>query len=133
MKKNPLLHAQLSAAIARLGHNDQLGIGDAGLPIPPGPERIDLALTGGIPTFLQTLRAVASEMVVQSVIAAEDIQTKNPQVLEGIRAILPGIEIEFIPHIEFKERTRAVSAMVRTGEFTPYANVILVAGVAFAV
>ncbi len=133
MKKHPLLHADLSAAIARLGHNDQLAIGDAGMPIPPGPQRIDLALTGGIPSFLDTLRVVASEMVVQSVIVAEEILTKNPTVLAGIREVLPGVEIEMVPHLDLKERTKSASAMVRTGEFTPYANVILVAGVAFTV
>jgi D-ribose pyranase len=36
-----------------------------------------------------------------------------------------------IPHEEFKARTAAARAVVRTGEFTPYANVILIAGVTF--
>ncbi len=45
MKRTALLHAELSHAIASLGHGDMLVIGDVGLPIPPGPRRIDLALT----------------------------------------------------------------------------------------
>ncbi|WP_265113530.1 RbsD/FucU domain-containing protein [Mycobacterium tuberculosis] len=40
-------------------------------------------------------------------------------------------EIELVPHVEFKKRTHAARAFVRSGEFTPYANVILHAGVAY--
>ena len=49
MKKTPLLNAELSAAIARLGHGDIIVIGDAGMPVPAGTPCIDLALTAGVP------------------------------------------------------------------------------------
>ncbi|SUB14264.1 D-ribose pyranase [Pantoea agglomerans] len=52
MKKGRLLNAELSHVIARLGHTDTLTIADAGLPIPAGPQRIDLALTPGTPDFM---------------------------------------------------------------------------------
>jgi len=51
MKRTTLLHAELSEVIARLGHGDLLVIGDAGLPIPDGPRRIDLAVSAGVPRF----------------------------------------------------------------------------------
>jgi D-ribose pyranase len=131
MKKTPLLNSTLSETIAMLGHNDALVIGDAGLPIPDGPRRIDLALTGGIPSFLDTLRVVLSEMQVQSIILAEEIVEKNPQIYQGIKDLLPDVPVEMIRHEAFKVRTRSASAMIRTGEFSPSANVILVAGVTF--
>ncbi len=131
MKKGALLNAALSETIARMGHTDMLVIGDAGLPIPSGPRRIDLALTQGVPGFLDTLRAVLSEMQVQSIIVAAETIESSPHILEGIKQLLPDVPVEFIPHEAFKVRTCDSIAMVRTGEFTPYANVILVAGVVF--
>ncbi len=131
MKKGALLNTALSETIAMMGHTNMLVIGDAGLPIPPGPRRIDLALTGGIPGFLDTLQAVLSEMQVQSIIVASEMVERSPQILAGIRALLPDTPVEFISHEAFKARTCDSFAMVRTGEFTPYANVILVAGVVF--
>jgi D-ribose pyranase len=131
MKKTHLLNTALSETISMLGHLDTLVIGDAGLPIPPGPRRIDLAVTGGVPGFLDTLKAVLSEMQVQSIVLASEMPERSPQIMEGIQALLPGVPVEFVPHEEFKCRTCNAKAMVRTGEFTPYANVILVAGVVF--
>jgi D-ribose pyranase len=68
MKKIGILNQPLSAVIAGLGHNDMLVIADAGLPIPPETERIDLALVPGVPGFLQTVEAVLLEMQVEKVI-----------------------------------------------------------------
>jgi len=36
--------------------------------------------------------------------------------------------VETLSHVEFKKLTASTKAIVRTGEFTPFANVILVAG-----
>jgi D-ribose pyranase len=38
------------------------------------------------------------------------------------------IPIETLPHSEFKKLTGSTKAIIRTAEFTPFANVILVAG-----
>ena len=129
MKRTPLLHADLSHAIASLGHGDMLVIGDAGLPIPPGPRRIDLALTAGIPSVADVLRVVASEMQVeQAVIATEAVQRSNG----GLPAWYSlGLTPRTVPHDEFKRLCAQARVMVRTGECSPYANVILVAGVTF--
>lgn len=131
MKKTPLLNSELSETIASLGHMDMLMIGDAGMPIPPGVRRIDLALTKGIPAFLETLAVTVSELQVESIIVAEETAIKSPQVMEEILKILPGVVVRSVSHAELKEISRGARAAVRTGEFTPYANVILVAGVVF--
>jgi D-ribose pyranase len=131
MKKGRLLHAALSETIATLGHGDMLVIGDAGLPIPPGPRRIDLALTQGVPEFIQTLRVVLEEMQVERVIVAEETSRVSPHILQAVQSLLPQTEIETVSHAALKAMTHGVRAVVRTGEFTPYANVILVAGVVF--
>jgi len=131
MKKHPLLNVALSEVIAGLGHGDMLVIGDAGLPIPPQPRRIDLALTQGVPGFVETLRVVLDEMHVERIVIAAETAQVSPQIHAAIMALLPNTEVETILHTEFKERTRQACAVVRTGEFTPYANIILVAGVVF--
>ena len=131
MKKTPLLNVELSEVIAGLGHGDMLVIGDAGLPIPLDVRRIDLALTRGVPGFIDTLRTVLAEMQVQSVIVAEETGQKSPHILDAIKQLLPNTPIEVVSHELLKADTEGAVAVVRTGEFTPYANIILVSGVVF--
>jgi D-ribose pyranase len=128
MKKIGIMHSEISAVIASLGHNDTLTIVDAGYPIPTNTKRIDLALEPGVPGFLQTLRVVLQELFVERIILAEEIQQYSPHILAGIQELLPDAPIEFIPHVEFKQRVPASRAVIRTAEFTPYSNIILVAG-----
>lgn len=139
MKKGRVLNADISAVISRLGHTDTLVIADAGLPIPAGPQRIDLALTPGIPSFLQVLENVVQEMQVESVILAQEIQQYNSQlhatVLECLRQLQQHqgntIEVIYTSHHQFKQQTAASKAVIRSGECSPYANIILCAGVTF--
>jgi D-ribose pyranase len=131
MKKTPLLNAQLSHTIASLGHHDKLVIADAGLPIPPQVTRIDLALTQGVPGFLETLQVVLTEMQVDRIILAEETGQVSPHIAEKIQDLLPDTPVQRVSHEAFKELTHSACAVVRTGEFTPYANIILVSGVVF--
>lgn len=131
MKKTTLLQSDLSYIIATLGHLDTLVIADAGLPIPTETLRIDLALTRGVPGAVQTLKVVLEEMKVERVILAEEAKARNPKFLAEVQELLPDVAGEFVAHSEFKTRTASARAVVRTGEFAPYANVILVSGVVF--
>jgi D-ribose pyranase len=131
MKKRGILNAQLAGYIAALGHKDVFLIGDAGLPIPAGVPIVDLALCGGVPTFEQVLSAVLDETEVEYYCVAEEIIEKNDRLLKFIQESLPEIENEMVPHVQFKEMTKNVKFAIRTGEFTPYPNIMLRAGVAF--
>ena len=131
MKKHRLLNQPLSAAIAGLGHLDELVIADAGLPIPPEPQRIDLALTAGIPPFLECLRTVLDEMAVEGAIIAAEMSEASPRLHRQLLEVLGDVPVKTLSHAAFKQRTASAVAVVRSGEFTPYANVILVAGVVF--
>ncbi len=134
MKKGLLIHTALSRLIASLGHGDRVVIGDAGLPVPPGGEGIDLALSRGIPDFSATLQAIVSEMQVeQHVIAAEFLDADSPP-LQTVAALVRQNQLgtrQIVSHQEFKQFSQAARAIVRTGEYTPYANIILCAGVVF--
>ncbi len=130
MKKTPLLNIALSQLIASLGHGDAIVIGDAGLPVPPGVPLIDLALTRGIPGFIETLQAILTEMEVEQHALASELAQHNRAIFDAIKALaLPGALIT--SHVQLKERSRSARAIVRTGECTPYANIVLIAGVAF--
>ncbi|ARB74411.1 D-ribose pyranase [Pasteurella multocida] len=139
MKKTALLNAPLSQVIATLGHTDSLTICDAGLPIPKQIERVDLALSAGVPSFLQTFHAVVTEMFVERAIIAEEIKEKNPKILTALLNSLAQlgqqqgnqIEVQYVSHDMFKTYTHASKAIVRSGECSPYANIILYSGVPF--
>jgi D-ribose pyranase len=128
MKKTDLINPALSEVIAGLGHTDALVIADAGLPIPQHTRRFDLALVRGVPTFLDTLRVVLSEMHVERAIVSEEVVTFSPHIYAALKKELGQVPIDAVPHQAFKKHTASARAAVRTGEFTPYANVILVAG-----
>ncbi|WP_425059481.1 D-ribose pyranase [Sporomusa carbonis] len=131
MKKIGTLNQPLSEIIAGMGHGDMLVIADAGLPIPAGVRRIDLALTPGIPGFLPTLEVILSELQVESAIVAGETAEVSPQIYEGVKAALEYVPVAMVSHEEFKALTSQAVAIVRTGECTPYANIILKSGVTF--
>ena len=131
MKKRGILNAQLAGYIAALGHKDLFLIGDAGMPIPPGVPIVDLVLTAGVPTFEQAMDAILDEAVVEGYTIAEEIVENNPRLLSYIHEKLPGVEETMISHDELKKMSAKAKFAVRTGEFTPYPNIILRAGVAF--
>lgn len=131
MKKTPLLHAALSQLIATLGHGDLVVIADAGLPVPAGVPCIDLALTRNIPAFADTLRVVLSEMQVEHAVVAEEMDATSPAVAGVVADLLPDTPVRRVSHAQFKALSGGARAIIRTGEFTPYANIILAAGVVF--
>ena len=133
MKRAGILNSDISRVLSYLGHTDCIAIGDCGLPIPDEVERIDLALAFGEPTFLRTLEIVAADMKIEKIVLAEEIKTQNPNVLKQVEELFSGlsVETEFVPHTELKEQTHDCKAVIRTGEITPYANIILQAGCIF--
>jgi D-ribose pyranase len=134
MKKGGILHPLLAQAVASLGHGDLLVVADAGLPIPQGPLRIDLAYAPGKPPFLDVVRAILHEVQIEGVVLAQEMKEKSPELHHKLAQILEGSVVSeaiYVPHERFKELTAEAKAVVRTGEFTPYANVILRAGVVF--
>lgn len=131
MKKTKVINSDISRVIAQMGHFDKLSIGDAGMPVPAGTEKIDLAVDNGIPSFTQVLLNGLEELEVQRIYLAEEIKTENPKMLESIQEIMPNVPVTFIPHSEMKQDLNNCRAFIRTGEMTPYSNIILESGVVF--
>jgi len=131
MKKNGVLNQEISQLIASMGHFDKLTICDAGLPIPDYIWRIDLAVVPGLPGFEAVAKAVAGDLQVQQIILAEELRDKNTKLTNAIKEIYKDAEVLFVKHEDFKKISGESRAIIRTGECTPYANVILVSGVTF--
>jgi D-ribose pyranase len=131
VKKTGVLNHRLAEVIATMGHTDLLVVADAGLPIPPNVERIDLAVTPGLPPMLDVARAIATELQVERLIVATELLDRNPDLVSRISSIFPNISVDHLTHDDFKTRTQGAKAVVRTGECTPYANIILISGVTF--
>lgn len=134
MKKNGILNSEISRILSYMGHTDCIAVGDCGLPVPDETERIDLALAFGIPTFMQTLKVVADDMKIEKIILAEEIKENNPEILHEIEELFKdsNVETEFVSHSQLKELTKNCKAVIRTGETTPYANIILQSGCIFS-
>ncbi|MCL3861599.1 D-ribose pyranase [Actinotalea sp. K2] len=129
MKRDGVLNEALAGALARLGHTDLVVVGDCGLPRPHGVPVVDLALTFGVPTFAQVIDALHQEIVVEGIVVARETSTHNPAVDDLLRARFG--EPVLVSHDELKERSATARLFVRTGEATPYANVLLRCGVPF--
>lgn len=126
MKKHGISNSEISKVLSDLGHTDQIVIADAGLPVPEGVKKIDLALTVNIPTFANTLRAVLDDMAIEKFVLAEEISIKNKALEKEIFGLMEeDLAHIYVSHEEFKNLTGNAKAIIRTGEFTPFANIIL--------
>jgi D-ribose pyranase len=131
MKRNGILNSHISKVLADLGHTDYIVIADAGLPIPEGVKKIDLAVKTGMPSFIDVVNAIEEDMVIEKVIIASEIEDRNPEHATYLKNKFADKEIEHVSHEEFKQLTKQAKAVIRTGEITPYANCILQSGVFF--
>ena len=133
MKRHGILNSDISRVLSYMGHTDCICIGDCGLSIPDETERIDLAVKFGVPTFMDVLKEVGNDMKIEKIVLAEEIKEHNPQVLAEIKEYFKGqdVEVEYVSHVGLKQMTRECKAVIRTGETTPYANIILQSGCIF--
>jgi D-ribose pyranase len=126
-----IINAELVHLLATLRHTDRVVVADSGLPVhAAGPPTVDLAVVYGVPPFDVVFRAVIELIVVEAAVVAEEIAQANPACLQLIEDTLP-VRPGRIPHETFKAEVAGTRAVVRTGEATPYANVILTCGVPF--
>ena len=129
MRSSGLWHPGLLAHLAAIGHGQTLVVADPGLPVPRTVPVIDLVWAADEPRFLPVLAVILGELVVESAAVAEELTA--PHVVDGLTEHLDGVVLSRIPHCELKDRAAEASVVVRTGETTPYANVVLTAGVPF--
>ncbi|MEU1080894.1 D-ribose pyranase [Streptomyces sp. NPDC005908] len=129
MKKHGILNRRLSGALAELGHTDGVLVCDVGMPIPAGPRVVDLAFRAGVPSFAEVLEGLLEELAVEGATAAAEVRDANPAAASLLAGHFP--DLAYVPHERLKELTSGARLVVRTGEASPYANVLLRCGVFF--
>ncbi len=131
MKKQGVLNREIASVLARLGHTDTIVIADCGLPIPEGTPCIDVSIKQGDPKFHTVLEAIIDDMEVESMTLANEIQQHNKNLHDYMLEEYQHTPITYDSHEELKQKLSDAKAIIRTGENTPFANVILQAGVIF--
>ncbi|MFH9940067.1 D-ribose pyranase [Streptomyces murinus] len=126
MKKSGILNRHLAGALAELGHGDEVLVCDAGMPIPSGPRVVDLAFRAGVPSFAEVFTGLVDELVLEGATVAEELRGGHLDLVERQFA-----NLDFVPHERLKELSAGARLIVRTGEASPYANVLLRCGVFF--
>ncbi len=130
MKRGGIVNAALAGRCAALGHTDQVAIADCGLPLPAGVTVVDLSLVRGIPSFVDVLSALVGELVIEEHTVAEEAAGTVVEAWVADQADGLG-RARTASHEELKRQLAACRLIVRTGEATPFANVILRCGVSF--
>ncbi len=126
MLKTGILNPHVLSLLARVRHTNTLVIADRGFPFWPLIETVDLSLTDDIPRVLEVLKAVRENFVIGNVWMAEEFKTANTaRTRNQYAAALEGVPFSFEPHIEFKKRVPTAVGLIRTGDTTQYANMIL--------
>ncbi len=131
MKKAGILNRRLARTIAAIGHTDLLVVGDAGLPVPPGVPCVDLAVYAWLPALLDVVQMIVTELHVEGVMLAEETRERRDSLADDLLALFPGAEVMWVSQQALKKASELAHAVVRTGEATPYANIILRSGVTF--
>lgn len=129
MLKTGILNPHLLSLLARVRHTNTLVIADRGFPSWPGMEIIDLSLVDDVPTVLQVLTAVKENFVIAQAFMAEEFTGHNtPERRKAVEQALSGAPLTLEPHDLFKKRIPSATGLIRTGDTTQYANMILVSG-----
>jgi D-ribose pyranase len=129
MQKTGILNPELLHLLARIRHTNLLVIADRGFPFWPEVETVDISLVDGVPTVLQVVNALrANYDFTEAFMAQEFLGENSPETQAQFRAALAGIQVSYEAHVDFKMRVPNAIGLIRTGDTTQYANLILVSG-----
>ena len=128
MKKSGILHPELLALVASMGHTDYIVIADRGFPVPPRPTRINLGLVDDKPTVLDVLDALMAEIDLDRIIVTTEMQEVSPRRLNVIRNRAEHRAVDIIDHQAFKALANNANGVIKTADTCPYANLIIVSG-----
>ncbi len=126
---NGILNPQINSLLARVRHTNMLVIADRGFPFWPMIETVDISLVDTIPTVLQVFQAIRPNFDIGEVWMAEEFLHNNtPEVCKLFALAAGSIPLRHQAHTEFKKRVPGAIGLIRTGDTTQYANMILVSG-----
>lgn len=130
MNETGILNRNLSAILAEQGHGDKLMVVDAGFAIPDGVKTLDLSLKENLPTVYDVLMELKQHFSVEQLIVSEETQKVNPTFFKSITKVFQSKRpVELVGHADLREMAKTAKAIIRTGDFTAYGNVMLISGV----
>jgi len=126
MLKTGILNPHILALLARVRHTNTLVITDRGFPFWPQLETVDISLVDDVPTVLQTLIAVRAHWGIGKAWMAQEFLKENDRKTQhAFAAALKGVPLSREPHVALKRRVPHAIGLIRTGDTTQYANIIL--------
>ncbi len=126
MLKAGILNPAINSLISRVRHTNTLVIADRGFPYWPQIETVDISLVDDVPRVLDVLRALRGNYVIgRAFMAKEFVEQNTPQTRETFSAVLEGVPVAYEPHVEFKKRVPVAIGLIRTGDTTQYANIVI--------
>ena len=129
MLKSGIINPDINHLLARIRHTNMLVISDRGFPYWPMIETVDISLVDGIPTVLQVFKAVKSNFDICEIYMAKEFGLENSvEIQKEYAKATQGIMLNFEPHVELKKRVPEAIGLIRTGDITQFANMILVSG-----
>ena len=129
MIKLRILNPRILSLLARVRHTNALVIADCGFPFWPEIETVDLSLVDDVPSVLQVVNAIRPDFQIAQAYMAHEFRRKNSSPTRARFAkALAGVPVKFEPHVQFKKRVLPAIGLIRTGDTTQYANMILISG-----
>jgi D-ribose pyranase len=126
MLKTGILNPHINYLLSRVRHTNTLVIADRGFPCWPGIETIDISLVDDLPRVADVLCAIRCNFEIGTLIMAEEFRTSNPRkVIARHTELAKGTKLIFEPHVKLKQRVHQAIGIIRTGDSTPYSNVIV--------
>jgi len=126
MLRTGILNPCLLELLARVRHTNTLVIADRGFPFWPQIETVDISLVDNVPTVVQALAAIRGNFVIgKAWMAKEFLKANTKKTQLSFAFALKGVPTKFEPHVDFKRRVPQAIGLIRTGDATQYANMIL--------
>ncbi|MCA1595788.1 MAG: RbsD/FucU family protein [Chloroflexi bacterium] len=127
MIKKGILNPHVASLLCRFRHTNAIVIADRGFPSSPLIETVDISLVDDVPTVLQVLEAITAACVVgEAHMASEFLEHNAKKTRDAFTRALDGVTLSHESHVDLKQRVPTAIGIIRTGDTTPYANIVLV-------
>ena len=129
MIQTGILNPHVLDLIARVRHTNTLVISDWAFPFWPEIETVDISLTHNIPTVLDVLDLLKQNYKIGKIWQAEEFIATNTE--DKIKAFdtsfaeIPDVQVTRLGHNDLKKMVPQAIGLIRTGDATPYGNIIL--------
>ena len=130
---SPVLSPELLKILMEMGHGDEIVLGDGNFPAASMAKRLVRLDGHDVPTVLEAILKlfplddfVKEPVALMGVVPGDDYV---PEIQETYRKLIGPVRIEEMERFAFYERAKQAYAIVATGEWALYANIILKKGV----